>query len=63
MNYIINPMFFYLANICETIKVISLVLFIVSGVALIFMAFFIFNEYAYCDEDDKEYKLLKNGRK
>lgn len=63
MNYIINPMFFYLANICETIKVISLVLFIVSGVALIFMAFFIFNEYAYCDEDDKEYKLLKKWTK
>lgn len=63
MNYIIDPMFFYLADICETIKIISLVLLILSGVALIFMAFFIFNEYAYYDEDDKEYKLLKKWTK
>ena len=63
MNYIIDPMFFYLANICETIKFISLVLFTVSGVALIFMAFFIFDGYSYHDKDSKEYQLLKKWTK
>lgn len=63
MNYIIDPMFFYLAGICETTKIISLVLFMVSGVALIFMAFFTFNEYACYGEDDEDYKLLKKWTK
>lgn len=63
MNYIIDPMFFYLANICETIKIISLVLLILSGAALIFMAFFIFEEYSCYGEDDEDYKLLKKWTK
>ena len=62
MNYIIDPMFFYLADICETIKIISLVLLILSGAALIFMAFFIFEECSYCN-NDREYKLLKRWTK
>lgn len=58
MNYIINPMFFYLADICETIKVLSFILSLVSGAALIFMAFLIYEECSYCN-NDSEYKLLK----
>lgn len=62
MNYIINPMFFYLADICETIKVLSFILSLVSGAALIFMAFLIYDECSYCN-NDSEYKLLKRWTK
>lgn len=62
MNYIIDPKFFYLADICETIKAISFVLSIVSGGILIFMAFLIYDEYSYYS-NDSEYKLLKKWTK
>ncbi len=62
MNYIIDPMFFYLADICETIKTISFVLSIVSGGALIFMTFLIYDECLYYNNDG-EYKLLKKWTK
>ena len=56
-------MFFYLAGICETIKAISIVLLLVSGVALIVIAFLIFEESSYHYEDSEDYKLLKKWAK
>lgn len=59
MNPIINPMFYYLVDICKTIRVLSLAFFLESGVVLIFMSIFTFGEYPYYNEEIKKYKYMR----
>lgn len=55
MNYIINPSFFYLADICKTVKILSVILSVASFLVLIFVAIAKYNEYLY----QENYKIPK----
>lgn len=60
MTYIINPWWFYLIDVLDTLRVFSLVIFIVSimGVALL-IAVCIGIKLDGCDDNDEDYNLIK----
>lgn len=60
MNYIIDPMFFYLADISEAIKFIALILSTVAGAIVIaFSIKFHESDYATSEEKRKLRRIIK----
>ena len=61
MNYIIDPMFFYLADISEAMKFIALILSTVAAATVIAFSIIKFNEsdYAMSEEKRKLRRIIK----
>ena len=60
MNYIINPMWFYWVNLIDSVHAISLIIFIVIGVAGLVLLPIWYSDEVYSEEDKKQFfKLLK----
>ena len=58
MNYIINPAWFYWANVADTLKVVSIVLFIISAVSLVISGIMALVNKDF-GEEDNDYKTAK----
>lgn len=53
MHYYINPWYFYLIDICESIKIVSIIYFIITTViTIIFGSIFLAEKTSYYDNDD-----------
>lgn len=58
MNYIINPAWFYWVNVADTLKTVSIVLFIISAVSLIISGVMVLANKDF-GEEDNDYKTAK----